>query len=144
MRECQGLIGEAASQGGAVTVKTRGSAHGWPLWLICSECGERLWRAAAASIGHLGRGGRFATSWHGVLPVPAAPTMSALADSRPLRELLIRFFKRGLSLIVLGILALLLVGFCNPTADALDLAYRYSPLYLAAISAVAVGLLMEL
>lgn len=56
----------------------------------------------------------------------------------------LRLLLRGWTLVGAGVLACLLVGVFNPTADPLDLAVRYAPLYLAAISAVAVGLLMEL
>lgn len=51
---------------------------------------------------------------------------------------------RGWTLVGVGVLAILLVGALNPTADPLDLAFRYALLYMAAITAIAVGILMEL
>ena len=56
----------------------------------------------------------------------------------------LRFLKRGWTWIIAGILAILFVGFVNPTADALDLAFRYSLLHISAITAIAVGIILEL
>ena len=46
----------------------------------------------------------------------------------------------GCVMIAVGVLAIVLIGFFNPTAKPMNLAFEYSGIYLASICLVAVGL----
>ena len=55
----------------------------------------------------------------------------------------LRLLLRGWTLVGAGVFACLLVGIFNPTADPLDLAVRYAPVYFAAVLMIAAGLVWE-